>query len=250
MTTTASCFIPSPAMAERRKAQGLIGVSFEPGSDFGENDLTDWCYDNARQVATALYKATDSQAPTLLALYDDVVTRILSESKEYDTANGSAPGSETITGNNLNLSALSRRTYTLLSTIVDPEARAEDLPGKYLLSASFEITPENENDFNKWYDEEHMALVARIPGWKRGRRYKLVGHRQLEGGSLVEQPVSAEYLALHELDNGDFAHSAEIRHARNTEWAQRVIGAARRREVRAFRLHQVLTNLQERKGEA
>jgi hypothetical protein len=78
------------------------------------------------------------------------VTRILSESKEYDTANGSAPGSETITGNNLNLSALSRRTYTLLSTIVDPEARAEDLPGKYLLSASFEITPENENDFNKW----------------------------------------------------------------------------------------------------
>lgn len=168
MTTTASCFIPSPAMAERRKAQGLIGVSFEPGPDFGENDLTgemhqrfrkwtvserlkvDWCYDNARQVATALYKATDSQAPTLLALYDDVVTRILSESKEYDTANGSAPGSETITGNNLNLSALSRRTYTLLSTIVDPETRAEDLPGKYLLSASFEITPENENDFNKW----------------------------------------------------------------------------------------------------
>jgi len=54
--------------------------------------------------------------------------------------------------------------------------------------------------------------------------------------------VPTEYLALHELDNGDYEHSAEIKHARSTEWAKRVIGGAVRREVRAFKLHKVLTD--------
>jgi len=98
---------------------------------------------------------------------------------------------------------------------------------------SFEIAPENEDDFNKWYDEEHMDLVARVTGWKRGRRYKLAEYTQIKG---ADQPAS-KYLALHELDNGDFEHSEEIKHARSTEWAQRVIKSALRREVRVFRLH-------------
>jgi hypothetical protein len=85
-----------------------------------------------------------------------------------------------------------------------------------------------------------MDLVSRIPGWKRGRRYKLVEYTQIRGQFMADQPVS-KYLAIHELDNGDFEDTTEIRDARSTEWAQRIIKNAIRREVRSFELHKVFS---------
>jgi hypothetical protein len=85
------------------------------------------------------------------------------------------------------------------------------------------------------YNEEHMKLVAHVPGWKRGRRFKLVEYKQ-----SGKEPVS-KYLAIHDFDNGDFDQTAEIQRARSTEWAQRIYKAAIRREVRKFELHKVST---------
>ena len=81
-----------------------------------------------------------------------------------------------------------------------------------------------------------MAMIARIPGWKRGRRYKLL-QTQPQGATPV-----ATYLALHELDNGNFEQTAEIEQARGTEWSKRVFKRVIRREVRAFELQNVSQN--------
>ncbi|KAJ7119846.1 hypothetical protein C8R44DRAFT_788973 [Mycena epipterygia] len=231
-------------MAEAKEKQGLLFVYVEPGPDVKESDLHDW-YDGEHIPlrltvpgfeAVARYKAIDSQIPTWLALYDVSGLSVL-DSPEYKAMPSLASDNERAIM--AKFSGLGRRTYTLISTTVHPETTAAALPGKYVMVVSYEIAPENEEDFNKWYDEEHMDLISRIPGWKRGRRYKLVDSAQLIGNA-PDQPA-CKYLAIHEIDNKDFEESAEMKHARGTEWAQRVRNYAIRREIRVFELHKGFT---------
>lgn len=93
------------------------------------------------------YKTFDSQAPRWLTLYD-VETPDVVASDAYAALG--ALGSERERKIMYSLRGLSRRTYKLLGTALNPEMAAEDLPGKYILVVSFEIAPENEGDFNKW----------------------------------------------------------------------------------------------------
>ncbi|KAF7365646.1 putative alpha/beta hydrolase [Mycena venus] len=252
------CEIPwfsSSTMSEQKTIHGLVTVHFEPGPEILEDDLNDR-YGSDRLIVpgfgitTAVqYKATGSQAPTWLTLYD-VAIPIPSESKEcYMVSTLDRALEETLKSKTAG--SVSRRSYTFLGAALDPDMTVEDLPGRYLLAVSFEILPENEDDFNRCvhadhaFRKEHMALVARIPGWKRGRRYKLVEYERITGSINQRITVPTEYLALHELDNGDFEQSAEIKHARGTQWAQRVIRDAVRREVMTFELHKVLTRAKE-----
>ena len=57
-----------------------------------------------------------------------------------------------------------------------------------------DIPAEHVADFDRWYDEEHIPLLARVPGWVRSRRFVLkevlgkygtvVGQDGDEGGSM------------------------------------------------------------------
>jgi hypothetical protein len=60
--------------------------------------------------------------------------------------------------------------------------------GSGLLLVAADIDPENEVDFNRWYDEEHIAERLTCPGFVRARRFTA-----LEGGP--------KYLALYELES-------------------------------------------------
>ena len=53
------------------------------------------------------------------------------------------------------------------------------------------MNPEDPEDFEKWYREEHLALLARLPGYHRSLRYKLGPKTPLTQGET--QP----YLAIH-----------------------------------------------------
>jgi len=72
-------------------------------------------------------------------------------------------------------------------------------------------------ELGRWYDEEHIPLLSKIPGWHRSRRFVT---------SSVEpanDPKETEYLALHEYDaaNG-LDTSAEFKHATNTPWRAKI----------------------------
>jgi hypothetical protein len=49
------------------------------------------------------------------------------------------------------------RMYTLLRTIPHPDTDAATLPGKFVLAVSVEVSPENEDDFNKWYTHRYYS---------------------------------------------------------------------------------------------
>jgi len=54
-----------------------------------------------------------------------------------------------------------------------------------------QVGPEQEDDFNRWYDEDHMPkALNRFPGAISGRRYKI-----LDGGD------GYNYMALYELES-------------------------------------------------
>ncbi|MBT3941948.1 MAG: hypothetical protein HOC77_08595 [Chloroflexi bacterium] len=89
--------------------------------------------------------------------------------------------------------------------------------GTGLLLVMMDIDPEHEEDFNRWYDEEHVPERKAVPGFLTGRRYKAV-----EGGP--------KYLAIYEMDNPEVLESEAYKAVSGegqSEWSKRVVGRAK-----------------------
>lgn len=72
-------------------------------------------------------------------------------------------------------------------------------------NAPDDVTPELE----RWYEEEHINLLMRAPGWLRARRYRVRSHT---GGP----PWTS--MAFHELSDLSVMDSPERAFARSTPW--------------------------------
>jgi antibiotic biosynthesis monooxygenase (ABM) superfamily enzyme len=70
--------------------------------------------------------------------------------------------------------------------------------------------PEVENDFNEWYNIDHLPQLAAVPGVHGARRY-----RKLSGNGT-------QYLALYEFDNAQVRSTAAWAQAANTEWTKKI----------------------------
>jgi hypothetical protein len=83
--------------------------------------------------------------------------------------------------------------------------------GRGLLMAYSEVLPEHEEEFNRWYDEEHLPERWDFPGVLDAARYLAV-----KGGP--------KYLACYELADPDAWNSGVWNHAREnpTEWSKRM----------------------------
>ena len=46
---------------------------------------------------------------------------------------------------------------------------------KALMTARTHVAPEREEEFNAWYDTEHLPQLVALPGFIRGRRYACDG---------------------------------------------------------------------------
>ena len=85
-----------------------------------------------------------------------------------------------------------------------------------LLTFAADIPPAMEDDFNHWYEEEHVPERLAIPGFLRARRYQ----------ALIGGP---KYLAVYEVTSPDIFNSAEYLHflrgAGETPWTKRILAA-------------------------
>ncbi|KAF7370622.1 hypothetical protein MSAN_00695200 [Mycena sanguinolenta] len=146
-----------------------------------------------------------------------------------------APASDREAAIKEQLGGLSRRTYVHTGTYTHPDTTPESLPCKFALVVALEMsTPEEEEDLNRWYNEEHMDQLSKIPGWKQGRRYELKEFNQK--GSMADKPVF-KYLAIHEFVENNFMESPEFKHASSTEWRARIMKNAGRK-ARVFELYE------------
>lgn len=100
-----------------------------------------------------------------------------------------------------------------------------------LLLVMADIDPANEEDFNRWYEEEHLDERMGIPGFINARRFVA-----LEGGP--------KYLATYDLESPDVLQSEPYRHIvgpGKSAWTKRIES-----QFRNFRRN-VYVSLSERK---
>ena len=65
-----------------------------------------------------------------------------------------------------------------------------------LLIVVVDVDPEHEDEFNRWYDEEHIPEKRATRGFRSAHRY-------------ASHDVPGRYLAVYEVDDADVVTSAE-----------------------------------------
>jgi len=78
-----------------------------------------------------------------------------------------------------------------------------------LLLVSMNVAPEHENEFNEWYNTEHIPALGSVPGTLSARRYRGTGATQ-------------RYAALYHLAAPDVVSSAAWKTAANTPWTEKM----------------------------
>lgn len=95
--------------------------------------------------------------------------------------------------------------------------------GKAILLVMTEIDPDHEDDWNRWYDEEHIPQRLQFPGFLAARRFKL---QPLDwpGARHISVQQGRTYLAIYELEGLEAMTSAEYEAAYTelTDWSKRV----------------------------
>ena len=118
-----------------------------------------------------------------------------------------------------NLSVWSKRVTSMCTLLLRFEGTqlspggAEPPPGAGgLLVNAMNVDPAAEDDFNAWYDHEHLPALAAVPGTLAARRYV---SSETGGGTH-------RYAAIYHLRSPDVARSAAWKAAADTPWSARV----------------------------
>jgi len=105
------------------------------------------------------------------------------------------------------------RNYKLIQEY-DPKGVGDSAPP---FLCTVEMDPVDETDFDKWYREEHLDMLGRLPGYRRSLRYVIGPPTPL---TLGEPP---KYLAIHEVDGPHAFEGPEAEAANTTPWTVRQI---------------------------
>jgi hypothetical protein len=118
-----------------------------------------------------------------------------------------------------NLSVWSKRVTAMCKRLlrfegmqVAPGDAAAPAGAGALLLNAMNVAPEAEDDFNAWYDEEHLPALAAVPGTLAARRYRST---EANGGTH-------RYVAIYHLRSPDVPRSAAWKAAADTPWSARV----------------------------
>lgn len=79
-----------------------------------------------------------------------------------------------------------------------------------LFVAIGDAPPEHEDEFNRWYDEEHLPMLSQVPGVLRARRF------------VDLQGRKPRYIALYELDHEAVTQHPQWQAALGTDRAKRI----------------------------
>ena len=84
-----------------------------------------------------------------------------------------------------------------------------DKKGTAMMMVMVDIPTDKEDDFNRWYNEEHLAELLSVPGVLSAARYEAVSS-------------GPKHLAFYELESPDVINTDAFKNRPRTEWGQRV----------------------------
>lgn len=226
---------------------GILLVFSEPGA-VDDAEYNDW-YSNEHVPlrlpipafqSWSRWVAVDSQKPSYLALYDITDVGAVNQPPYSTLADTRSEREKDIINR---VAVLDRRTYTKVDVPVPPrQGDAYDVhsPGPYASVVSIHVPEEHEDDFNRWYDEEHIELLSKVPQWVRSTRFVL----EDSGASGTDDSLkpkgpggrAPKYLAIHEWSGLEAFQTEEAKQAIGTEWMVKVQGYSSVFEPRVFKL--------------
>ncbi|MCA8927784.1 MAG: hypothetical protein KDC18_06915 [Alphaproteobacteria bacterium] len=118
-----------------------------------------------------------------------------------------------------NLSVWSKRVTAMCQRLVRFEGTqtvpgnlaAPEGAGGFLLNA-MNCAPEGEDEFNKWYEEEHLPLLSAVPGTIAARRYV----------APAGATTTHKYLAIYHLEAPEVTKTEAWAKAVETPWTLKV----------------------------
>ncbi|KAK4108038.1 alpha/beta-hydrolase [Canariomyces notabilis] len=204
---------------------GMLYVTMQPREGLSLDQFHEWYNNEHGPTRLRLphiftnglrYRATDGQQPHFLAVYD-VTSMSHLETPTYTELRANRSTREAATIGQVDVD---RRFLDLVAAQESPlfapiekltDAEAE---GIVLVSVKVSLKPGvegAEEAVTKWYREEHIPMLAKIPGWLRSRVFRAPS--AIEGaGSPVEIVTLHEYAKVNGLDGPE--HKA----AMNTPW--------------------------------
>ncbi|KAI0727821.1 hypothetical protein C8Q72DRAFT_427313 [Fomitopsis betulina] len=221
-------------------------VFSEPGPDVTEDEYHDW-YDNEhiplRATTPAFlnwtrWKAVDGEKP-IYGASCDLESYEATKVPPYTTL--AETRSDREKGILRRIQLLDRRHYEVVHTPILLSASYDPTkPAPFVVFISLTLEPEYESEFNTWYDEEHIPMLSKVPGWVRTRRFALkdLGQMGVEG---LEQKETPKYLAVHEWQSLDGFQSEEYKAAMSTPWREKVQQGVVARERRVMTLLKMWT---------
>lgn len=103
--------------------------------------------------------------------------------------------------------------------------------GNVMLAVFLHLYPgaDRKAELDKWYRQEHIQMLSKVPGWLRTRRYVT---------SSVDSRSPVEYLALHEYSPDNGLDGPAFKASNTTEWASKVMSTViRQMSMRVFNLY-------------
>jgi hypothetical protein len=94
-------------------------------------------------------------------------------------------------------------------TQITPGTQAPHTAANALFVACAEVSDTHVQDFNQWYDTEHLPMLANVPGVLGARRF-------------LASSGTPRYVALYDLANTQVIDHADWRAAQKTDWSKRM----------------------------
>ncbi|KAK3298115.1 Alpha/Beta hydrolase protein [Chaetomium fimeti] len=208
---------------------GMLFVTMQPRQGLSVDQFHEWYNNEHGPTRLRLphiftnglrYQATDSQEPEFLAVYD-VTSMAHLETPTYTDlrANRSPREAATIAGVDVN-----RRFFDFVATQQSPsfspieKLTDDEAEGLVLVSVEISLRPGvegAEHAVTEWYEQEHIPMLSKIPGWLRSRVFRTPS--AIEGNTSEVKIVT-----LHEYTKENGLGGPEHKAAMNTPWREDV----------------------------
>ena len=109
-----------------------------------------------------------------------------------------------------------------LDPILDLPGASADIAAPFHYVVETDVLSEREEEFNRWYDTEHLAGLAAVPGTARASRYR-------------NPETTPRYHACYDIATPDTVGSPPWAAVRATPWSERVRPAFRNTKRTLFR---------------
>lgn len=193
-------------------------------NEHGPNRLRlPFCNNGFRYRATDLEKQQGSkEKPEWMAIYDFDELEWLT--KEPYQKLRSAPVQTQRERDTMKQIFVDRKSYDLLgewtgSDFKDLQKVENEGEKNVMIAVSFVLQDGEgkEEELKKWYEEEHVPLLQKVPGWRRTRRF-VTSYLDLQANSSLQK----EFLALHEYAPQNGLGGPEFQKAITTEWCDKI----------------------------